>query len=192
MQEGIARGRDLGYQEGRAAGYEQGRSRAEHVMERFLYDADMYMADSVDDSQRNRERDRMTMASPRPETSTGFHTPRHIPPDNWIPERDVDSVIRLPPPHEMVGIPTSMTPGSPPLPPLPAVPEEDEANISQSPVMIPGPQPYYYEQPRRSIHRPSSSIGSDDSTRTSELGLLNAPRGFQGYGERLSVIKRQV
>ena len=187
MEEGIARGRDLGYQEGRAAGYEQGRSRAEHVMERFLNDADMYMANSADGSQYDHERDRRTMASPRPETSAGFRTPRHVPPDNWIPERDVDSVIRLPPPHEMAGIATSMTPGSPPLPPLPAVPEEDE-NTSQSPIMIPAPQAQYYEQPRHPIQRRSSSIGSDDSTRTSELGLLNAPRGFHGQVDRLSVI----
>ena len=85
----------------------------------------------------------------------------------------------------------SMTPGSPPVPPLPAIQEEDEANISQSPVMIPGPQAYYCDQPCHSIHCPLSLIGSDNLTRTSELGLLNAPRGFQGYGERFSVIQKE-
>lgn len=155
------------------------------------------MGDGIGDPQHeydHDEHDRMTQGSPIPETPMGFHSVPHtprafVPPDNYIPEADIDHVIRLPPPHEMAGIPASMTPGSPDLPPLPAVPEEDEDNITQSPIMIPAPQPHYSEHPRRALHRRASSIGSDDSTRTSELGLLNAPRGFQGHGERLSVIQ---
>jgi hypothetical protein len=38
-EEGMQRGRDLGYyQEGRAEGDEQGRSRADDIMERMFYD----------------------------------------------------------------------------------------------------------------------------------------------------------
>lgn len=202
MEEGMERGRDLGYKEGRAVGYEQGRSRAEHVMERFLYDADMTMGMGVAD-------DETPLGSPISRSVPA--TPRHmnVPPDNWIPEQDIDAVIRLPPPHEMNRPVMTHSPSpSPPLPPLPEIAEEDEdEDRSESPIMIPAPQttiPMHQtdtrygrsdapRNPGSSRHRRrSSSPGSEISTQTSDLELLSAPhqymqRGFSG--ERLSVIQ---
>jgi hypothetical protein len=177
MEEGIQRGRDLGYQEGRAAGYEQGRSRAEDIMERLLNDEH---------------------ASPViPHTPMQYvpSSPRQpqAPPDNWIPEQDDDARIRLPPPHEMTRPPQSRSPS----PPLPSVPEVDERGSPA--LMIPAPgqhsMDYTYgpdssrRQPRS--RRRSSSPTSESSTRTSELDLLSAPQQYatRGYDpERLSII----
>lgn len=108
---------------------------------------------------------------------------RDVPPDNWIPDRDADARIRLPPPHEMHRPPVSRSPS----PPLPPVPEEEEPVL-----MIPAPD-FEIETPQRITRhrRRSSSPTSESSGRTSELDLLNAPRQFagRGYTDRLSVIR---
>lgn len=182
MEEGIERGRDIGYEQGRAAGYEQGRSRTEHFMERIFHDQDMHSGTHYQFSEGGVIPQTPVLHSPS--------SPRHVdvPPDNWIPEQDVDAVIRLPPPHEMTRPIMSRSP-SPPLPPVP---------VEAGPVlMIPAPphsdQGYGSDTSRRPGRTPLRSTSppqSESSTRTSELDLLTAPqpttRAFTG--DRLSVI----
>jgi hypothetical protein len=183
LEEGIQRGRDLGYQEGRAEGYEQGRSRAEDMMGRMFYDEH---------------------GSPISQTPMHYSPPssRHtqdVPPDNWIPERDIDARIRLPPPHEMTRPPISRSP-SPPLPPVPLEDVNDDEEGEGSPaLMIPAPNRhsmdhgYGSDAPRRPprLPRRSSSPTSESSTRTSELEMLSVPPQYVSRrydGDRLSVI----
>ena len=207
LEEGIQRGRDLGYQEGRAEGYEQGRSRAGDMMGRMFYDDD--------DPDDHLHHHHGSPISPTPMNyysstpSSSRHT-QHVPPDNWIPERDLDARIRLPPPHEMVRPPVSRSP-SPPLPPLPAEDrrgnhdevEESSSSEEGSPaLMIPAPNRHSIDHhgytsdpapPRRPprLQRRSSSPTSESSTRTSELEMLSVPPQYVSRrydSDRLSVI----
>src|ERR1700729_3314042 len=108
----------------------------------------------------------------------------HPPPDNWIPEQDIDARIRLPPPHEMARPPPSRSP-SPPLPPV-----VEEAGEGSPALMIPAPNRhsmdygYGSDTPRRlsRLHRRSSSPTSESSTRTSELDLLHVPQQYMMRG----------
>ena len=177
MEEGIQRGRDLGYEEGRAAGYEQGRSTADDIMDRLL-----------SNEQRSIPLTQIHYSSSPP-------SPQHPqpPPDNWIPEQDDDSRIRLPPPHEMAHPPLSRSP-SPSLSSL----REGDAHSSPA-LMIPAPNQrsmeyeYASDAPRHPTrsHRRTSSVTSESSTRTSELDLLHVPQRYatRGYdGDNLSII----
>lgn len=183
MEEGIERGRNIGYQQGRAAEYEYERSRAEHVMERMFHDPNMHAGSHYQFSDGGVIQRTPILHSP------SSHRHIDVPPDNWIPEQDVDAVIRLPPPHEMTRPIMSRSP-SPPLPPIPV--EDGPA------LMIPAPlhSDHGYgsvtsRRPGRTRGRSTSPPQSESSTRTSELDLLNAPqqstmRAFMG--DRLSII----
>ncbi|KIK91155.1 hypothetical protein PAXRUDRAFT_831086 [Paxillus rubicundulus Ve08.2h10] len=131
---------------------------------------------------------------------TTMYSPAHphveIPQDGFIPEADASMIIRLPPPHELMRLPSTPDIRSPisskpnsPSPRLAPVPIPGDVPV----LMVPEPR-----SPRNPLHEPPSerqrhrirrrssgeSIGS--STRTSELDLLNAPDHVANRGHRAS------
>lgn len=109
---------------------------------------------------------------PRPASSHSNHGPVNIPPDNYIPETGPDSIIRLPPPHEL-SRPTPSQQSSPSLPPVSL--EEPETTIR----VVPPPASDRAHMARRSSQ-------SSSSTTFSNMDILNTPRGFRSSA--LSVI----
>ncbi|KAK0239962.1 hypothetical protein EDD85DRAFT_469427 [Armillaria nabsnona] len=105
-----------------------------------------------------------TMAMPSPQLP---HT--DVPPEGFIPETGQDSVIRLPPPHELS--PRPPTPVAAFVPPLPVIPEDGE-----EPVLVPPPgfatgsTPAPFPEPMLRRHRSQESM----STSISKLDILNS------------------
>ena len=96
------------------------------------------------------------------------HPHNFIPPEGYIPRADPDSMIRLPPPHEMQRAPP--TPESV----LRRIPEED------SPLMIPNPSSRPYPSEASSVrrdfpHRRPISPESQGSTTISQFELVSEP-----------------
>ncbi|KAK0228718.1 hypothetical protein IW262DRAFT_636026 [Armillaria fumosa] len=92
-----------------------------------------------------------------------------VPPEGFIPETGQDSVIRLPPPHELS--PRPPTPGGATfVPPLPVIPEDGE-----EPVVVPPPgfatgsAPAPFPEPMLRRHSSRESM----STSISKLDILN-------------------
>ncbi|KAK0210929.1 hypothetical protein DFS33DRAFT_339079 [Desarmillaria ectypa] len=94
-----------------------------------------------------------------------------VPPEGFIPETGQDSVIRLPPPHELS--PRPPTPGAAFVPPLPVIPEDGE-----EPVVVPPPGfatgsvPAPFPEPMLRRHWSQESM----STSISQLDILNSKR----------------
>lgn len=88
------------------------------------------------------------------------HSTISIPPDGFIPEAGLDSIIRLPPPHELSRMPPS--PSQTPPPQL--------APQSRGPVIIPPDQPRS-RKPRARAH----SSPESNSTALSQLDMVNEP-----------------
>ncbi|SJL00575.1 uncharacterized protein ARMOST_03888 [Armillaria ostoyae] len=106
-----------------------------------------------------------TMAMPSPQLPYD-----DVPPEGFIPETGQDSVIRLPPPHELS--PRPPTPGGATfVPPLPVIPEDGE-----EPVVVPPPgfatgsAPAPFPEPMLRRHRSQESM----STSISRLDILNS------------------
>jgi hypothetical protein len=94
---------------------------------------------------------------PRPVTTSPSHHPHSIiPQDGFIPLASNDSVIRLPPPHEMA---SPVAPSSPVL--------ERPASVGAAPLMVPDPGV------RRD--RAPTEPGSPGSTNISEFELVSQP-----------------
>ncbi|THH13021.1 hypothetical protein EW146_g7156 [Bondarzewia mesenterica] len=118
-------------------------------------------------------------------TSPVRHPQNIIPPDGYIPRADADSMIRLPPPHEMQRAPpTPENPlsriseeGSPLMVPNPAVRREHE----------PTPGPYGTRQD--SASRRGTSPESQGSTTISQFELVSEPSRYRPMSGGLSVIQ---
>jgi hypothetical protein len=126
----------------------------------------------------------------RPTPVRALSSPTHhptvdIPPDGWIPEAGSDSIIRLPPPHDMARPPPSphQSPSpapSPPLPPLPPSVPEEEPMLMIPPLIIQRPESAASvaqsstSTPRKHRSRRHSSSASS-STTISQLDMLTAP-----------------
>ncbi|KAK0463958.1 uncharacterized protein EV420DRAFT_1117301 [Desarmillaria tabescens] len=108
-------------------------------------------------------------------TTTAMPSPQlsyvDVPPEGFIPDTGQDSVIRLPPPHELS--PRPPTPGATFVPPLPVIPEDGE-----EPVVVPPPGvatgsiPAPFPEPMLRRHRSQESM----STSISQLDILNSKR----------------
>lgn len=90
------------------------------------------------------------------------HPPITIPPDGFIPEAGLDSIIHLPPPHELVRSPTM--PGQSP----PSI-----SYVVDEPLMIPANA---VPRPHKTRSRRYSSPESN-STTLSQLDMVNEPTG---------------
>ncbi|KAK0483803.1 hypothetical protein IW261DRAFT_982057 [Armillaria novae-zelandiae] len=105
-----------------------------------------------------------TMAMPSPQL------PRvEVPPEGFIPETGQDSVIRLPPPHELS--PRPPTPGGVTfVPPLPVIPEDgEEPIIVPPPGFATGSASAPFPEPTLRRHSSQESM----STSISKLDILN-------------------
>ena len=117
--------------------------------------------------------------------------PRHpyvnIPPEGYIPATGLDSVIRLPPPHELSRPPP--TPQRSPSPPLPPIPEGEG-----EPLMIPASSPTptlprpINPTPVRSHGVGRQSSPESNSTTISQFDMVKDPPRFNGRRSPMSVI----
>jgi hypothetical protein len=110
--------------------------------------------------------------------SPSHHPDNIIPPDVFIPLAGKDSVIRLPPPHEMA---PSLAPSSPVF--------ERSASVDPEPLMVPNPGARHDRVP--------TEPGSPSSTNISEFELVSQPNDASSRPSRrnkasLSVIPEAV
>ncbi|KAK0196933.1 hypothetical protein F5146DRAFT_1013467 [Armillaria mellea] len=104
-----------------------------------------------------------TMAMPSPQLP---HV--GVPPEGFIPETGQDSVIRLPPPHELT--PRPPTPVAAFVPPLPVIPEDGEEPVVPPPGFATGSAPAPFPEPMLRRHSSQESM----STSISKLDILNS------------------
>ncbi|KAH9977822.1 hypothetical protein BGW80DRAFT_1284371 [Lactifluus volemus] len=111
---------------------------------------------------------------PRPVTTSPSHHPHSIiPQDGFIPLASNDSVIRLPPPHEMA---SPVAPSSPVL--------ERPASVGAAPLMVPDPGV------RRD--RAPTEPGSPGSTNISEFELVSQPNDASSRPSRRNEARLDV
>lgn len=201
MKEGMQRGRDVGYREGRQVRRQDTyasmspRRRETLTTDYATTDGEGYYDyDEESDFESPRTVTRNIPVPPpvlvpppsngdihpttiRTAPTTPHHPPVIIPPDNYIPQTGRDSVIRLPPPHELQRPPpTPQRTPSPPLPPSGPPIVTLPSRFTQTPRSFATPEPVIVNmasnrpRPRRRQSSPKS-----DSTTMSRFEMLNDP-----------------
>ena len=203
LQEGLERGRELGYQRGRATGYAHGRSNAQRAMEEYDEQEEVSNPSPPEHLPHPASEILATTEAPALARDVGTPDPRNpptsrpvdrdhirptmvhnvapsaqhplvdIPPDNFIPRADEDSVIRIPPPHELSRpyTPESASGRRPAVPEEPALMIPPVIHRVESTSSIPRSNSSTPRQRRRRRH----SSPESGSTTISQLDMLNEP-----------------